>query len=718
MLPGYIEKGLDTYIDADGYQNGDEYEANEDKIKLYGIREGTVYFDGSVDLFGTGEDNEIYPTLEEMTYEQVKAAGYDITQPEGDNGKLDEILSATNPEDDGLAPEDGSTIPSTFKIRIKDFGVDLSERENGAYKLASTEGTMTVSMKSGMCRGREFEIVENGIRRVEEDGYVCYELECNRVEDLIYYYPNNTYVINPGDEFVLIYIQMPDVYVEAAEQRLLASAKLYLPEVYETKFNYSPSIDELWMKRHPEFANTICEGMLLKFSDSDLGIAAVVTISNLVIKEDNDNTSYEVTLNDDVEASTIDKITAQLDKIASGSGTGGGLSKAQVNSLIQTVGAQLFLSKTSADTASGKITFNKGFQTKDNATFGDFASGMTGFGGRIDAKGNGEFENVVIRQGLTVPIISYNKEEITVGNRWQTKGAGVIETVTPDTDKDGNILTTGTATLKVEDGEIGTIAVDDICMGIWHNISGGNETENSDDSKGNFTFAGFQTVYFRIDEILDEDNLTFRYALRPVSDTWKSQHHPQPSMNFACYGNFTDESRQNSYYETPTYRRQLAGVNTWEFSASNIVMQDGDLSNLSVFGYDMTGWSSFIRNLYVAGTINQIDAIPLRLELSTDGDQFLAYGESLHIVCTVMKGWEEKTSDVTSWKVERDSSDAASDASWALRDKVKNFKGEIDICLDADPTVNDLGENDNVNKVIFTFTAVIDTETITTQLEI
>jgi hypothetical protein len=378
----------------------------------------------------------------------------------------------------------------------------------------------------------------------------------------------------------------------------------------------------------------------------------------------------------------------------------------------------LFLSKTSDDTASGKITFKSGFITKDNATFGDFASGMTGFGGRIDAKGNGELHSLSVRTVFDVPEIRYNRATAVVGISWLTSGAGIIESVTPDTDEDGNTLVTGTATLKLEDGEIGTIAIDDICMGIWHNIKGGNATEIADDSKGNFLFAGYSTVYFRVDDILDTDCKTFRYSLRPTSDTWKSQHLPAESMKFACYGNFTNKDRQMSYYETTSYRRQLRDVNTWEFSASNIAMQFGDLSNLSVYGLDMTGYSAFMNNLYVSGTINQISATPLRLTLDTDGDQFLAYGESIHVTCTALRGWEDLTDQVTTWKIERDSGDAAADAVWGQRDKAKNFAGEIDICLSYDPTLNDLGENDNVNKVIFTFTAIIDTETLTTSLEI
>lgn len=38
----------------------------------------------------------------------------------------------------------------------------------------------------------------------------------------------------------------------------------------------------------------------------------------------------------------------------------------------------------------------------------------------------------------------------------------------PDTDVDGNILNTGTIILHLQDKEIGKVAVDDICQGIFH----------------------------------------------------------------------------------------------------------------------------------------------------------------------------------------------------------------------------------------------------------
>lgn len=63
-----------------------------------------------------------------------------------------------------------------------------------------------------------------------------------------------------------------------------------------------------------------------------------------------------------------------------------------------------------------------------------------------------------------------------------------------------------------------TGTVGDICMGIYHNITG-NATEDYDDGKGNRRFAGFCTVYFTITEVTGERNETFKYQLRPTSSS-------------------------------------------------------------------------------------------------------------------------------------------------------------------------------------------------------
>lgn len=364
-----------------------------------------------------------------------------------------------------------------------------------------------------------------------------------------------------------------------------------------------------------------------------------------------------------------------------------------------------FLRKDRADVAAGHITHNEG------ATFGQsFASGPAGHGGQIDRNGNGELHSLRIRTWLEASEFRFNRVAVEAGNSWRAPGGGLIESVTIDTDAIGTPLTSGVITLKLEEGEIGTVAVDDICMGIFHNETDTSQNSGSsaDDGIGNFEFAGFSTVYFRVTEILDGLNKTFRYQLRGMDDRWTQAHHPQKAMTFVGYGNFSDTTRQSSRYSTRTYERYLTGVSTWEFSSGNIAAQFGDLSNLNVFGLTMEGYSAYLNNIYMSGTIKQFENLSLRLEINTDGDSFIAYGETKHITCTLWKGFEDVTSQVTSWSIVRDSGDAADDAAWALKDKVKAFAGEFDICFTADES--DIASNEYTVSTLFTITATVDSE--------
>lgn len=228
----------------------------------------------------------------------------------------------------------------------------------------------------------------------------------------------------------------------------------------------------------------------------------------------------------------------------------------------------------------------------------EFVGGMTGLGGRIDEHGDAEMQSLKLRGFLEVPELRYNRVEISMGDTWYAPSAGIIESV--DT-------TAQTITLKLEEGEIGSPRVGDICMGIFHNLNTSeNATADYDDGRGNRRFAGFATCYFRITEELDTATYkTFKYQLRPVSGAYPTQYHPAASMTFVGYGSFSNEDRQTSRYETRTYQRYLTGVSDWEFTASNIAAQYGDLSNLSVFGINMTGYSAYLNNIYMSGVIHQ-----------------------------------------------------------------------------------------------------------------
>ena len=285
-----------------------------------------------------------------------------------------------------------------------------------------------------------------------------------------------------------------------------------------------------------------------------------------------------------------------------------------------------FANKQAPDTFKGRMTFNAGAQ------FGpSYASGITGVGGFINEKGAGELESLFIRRFLEVPELRYNRVGISVGDDWSAPGAGVIESV----DKDQKLVT-----LKLEEGEIGAVAVEDICMGIFHDFDpSNNATADSDDGRGNFSFAGFATVYFRITEVLGDRNEQFRYELRPLSATFTRQLDPMESMTFVAYGSFTNPARRSSRYSTRTYQRYLRNVSDWEFTAENIAAQFGDLTNLSVFGIQMSGYSAYLDNIYLQGMVSSLDK---KVLLDTRSKLFRMVGDNgVGVAFTPEAGWKQ-----------------------------------------------------------------------------
>lgn len=285
-----------------------------------------------------------------------------------------------------------------------------------------------------------------------------------------------------------------------------------------------------------------------------------------------------------------------------------------------------FANKQAPDTFKGRMTFNAGAQVGPS-----YASGITGVGGFINEKGAGELESLFIRRFLEVPELRYNRVGISVGDDWSAPGAGVIESV----DKDQKLVT-----LKLEEGEIGAVAVGDICMGIFHDFDpSNNATADSDDGRGNRTFAGFATVYFRITEVLGDRNERFRYELRPLSATFTKQLDPMESMTFVAYGSFTNPARRSSRYSTRTYQRYLRNVSDWEFTAENIAAQFGDLTNLSVFGIQMSGYSAYLDNIYLQGMVSSLDK---KVLLDTRSKLFRMVGDNgVGVAFTPEAGWKQ-----------------------------------------------------------------------------
>lgn len=362
MLPGFPHVSLSDFYDSltdeeKKYVNptGKQHRFSTDPHRPYidsvnieqiGLHSASQFFDTDDKTNGI---IEIYPTIEEMVIGGVR---------------VDEIDEGVAPEDDGRYDDDpGPKNVDIYLSKAVDFDIkDLADND------------FSISMKDGMCGGRTFKVASS----IKVDGR--WRLTIERIKDdaLELWFPYKDYPIRKGDHFVLTGITLPDSYVNAASLKLLKYAIALLEKNDYTRYVYQPKVDEIFMARQHDAAmadetgaikslhDTLKAGDLMDFRDDDLNISGTITIDQLNIKEqDGKIPTYEITLREDKEVGTIQKIQQQITSLENGnggSGGGGGITLAQVKGQVATEGRKFFLSKLFDDVAKGLITFEQGIK--------------------------------------------------------------------------------------------------------------------------------------------------------------------------------------------------------------------------------------------------------------------------------------------------------------------------------------------------------------------
>ena len=385
MLPGFPNQSLQEWWDSQDAATqkalnptGATLRFSTDKDRpwvesgnadVIGVRSGSVFFDTD-DVKNKVE--EIYPTLEEMTVGGVR---------------VDEIATGSSVDDNGVFKE-GQTVPGFSVALSPSLSMDLNDLKSDGFSMV---------MKDGMCAGRSFSI--SGCEK--KDGRWVVTMQ--RDEDGGIYYPYRDFQINAGDHFVLVGIEMPKEYVEAASVKLLWAAIRWLLANDYTRYTYQPKVDEIFMAKQHRAAlldttgatkslhDTLKEGDIMLFEDEDLGIDGAVTISQLTIREEDGKIpTYDITLREDKEVGSLQKMQEQITTLIGGNGGGGGgLTIAQTRSIVESEGGKHFLSKTKDDTAKGLIGFEKGL------TAGAYKKGVSG--GNMDSEGNAETNKLTVR---------------------------------------------------------------------------------------------------------------------------------------------------------------------------------------------------------------------------------------------------------------------------------------------------------------------------------
>lgn len=357
MLPGFPHVSLSDfyntltdeekkYVNPTGRQHKfstDPHRPYIDSINIeqIGLRSASQFFETDDKTNGV---IEIYPTIEEMEIGGVR---------------VDEIDEGVAPDDDGRFG-DNETVKNVDIYLKKAIDFDINDLKDDDF---------SISMKDGMCGGRTFKVASS----TKIDGR--WRLTIERVKDdaLELWFPYKDYPIKKGDHFVLTDITLPDSYVNAASLKLLKYAIAFIDKNDYTRYVYQPKVDEIFMARQHDLAekdttgvikslhDTLKAGDLMEFEDTDLRIGGVISIDQLTIKEEDGKIpTYDITLREDKEVGTIQKIQQQISSLQSGNGgTGAGLTTTQVKSQVATEGSKHFISKINDDTAKGTITWEK-----------------------------------------------------------------------------------------------------------------------------------------------------------------------------------------------------------------------------------------------------------------------------------------------------------------------------------------------------------------------
>lgn len=357
MLPGFPHVSLSDFYDSltdeeKKYVNptGKQHRFSTDPHRPYidsinidqiGLRSASQFFDTDDKTNGVVE---IYPTIEEMVIGGVR---------------VDEIDEGVAPDDDGRFG-DNETVKNVDIYLKKAIDFDINDLKDDDF---------SISMKDGMCGGRTFKVASS----TKVDGR--WRLTIKRIKDdaLELWFPYKDYPIKKGDHFVLTGITLPDSYVNAASLKLLKYAIAFIDKNDYTRYVYQPKVDEIFMARQHDQAqaddtgvikslhDTLKAGDLMNFNDTDLNIEGIISIDQLTIKEEDGKIpTYDITLREDKEVGTIQKIQQQISSLQSGNGgTGAGLTTTQVKNQVATEGSKHFISKINDDIAKGTVTWEK-----------------------------------------------------------------------------------------------------------------------------------------------------------------------------------------------------------------------------------------------------------------------------------------------------------------------------------------------------------------------
>ena len=446
-----IPYGYPIITDADGNRIEHPYtrdtlmpsvyvEAVRNKV-LFGSKEPLVdYYDADssyptpinplAPVFHIQEFSSIRPTIEGMTY---KGQAIDLFK---------EVIVPEGGWDDYINPETGEVRQSYFDVTLYPLGFDL-------YAQAAVTSGMTFSMKSGDTLGANYEVavdwedVKKNFYVTDEAGNIVFKpngeqrdyakypdstdqaITIKLTKDLDTFgtiMPSKFQQVKTGDKFVILHIEMPQAYIDKAQERLDVAMKRYMLENNMPLYDYPLSFDEHFLETNQAILAQIKPNTIVRFLYKDNEDAMELSVKEMSIQYGtNPLPTYNITLTDEVSI-----VLNQIGQIADGlSKLGSQVAQLQAIYGLDIVGElNKKLSRVKDDTAQGMITFLRGLKV------GSYVTGSTGgiFYADTDGKSHAELDYLTVRMKAMFYALEIIKTGVIGGRQMITPG-GAIECI-------------------------------------------------------------------------------------------------------------------------------------------------------------------------------------------------------------------------------------------------------------------------------------------------
>lgn len=611
---------------------------------------------------------------------------------------------------------------SVLKFIDNTMGFDINEKNtDGSTKYLLDGVSAKIHFNTGNLSGYEFELsaYDNATKTFTLKPYK------DERDDT---FPSNksiAFQFSVNDEYKILDVALPQSYIDTAESELASEADIYYDQNSQPKVQYSLEVAEEFLREFSgsgSITNVFSVGDYVPIKDTDIDVDKSVRIQSFTRDLLNEY-SYKLTISDTATTSITNRVISDIidiDKIIN------------INNLKNPAKARRdwrsaqelldMIFDTEGDYYSEKIKPNSIETSMLVVGARSTQFGLTGT--VIQANYNANPNSVRVQGGV---LTHYAIED--EARHWNL--ADSIVTL-QESDKPYYVYA------KCEiDGSAGAVILSDeqitvtgvegyyhFLMGVVNSVDPGINTRSVALTYGFTTINGRYvrtgriqsndgTTYFDLDEGIIGGKINFistdgNQDLGDWADELPSVIEAKAIEKYinivneamataeASYDNVIDNSALDGDAKTDLI---YAKENLWLqrdtlLNLIGIAIADGKATPEGKADVDEAyrDFNTLMFNFQVAldraKRVIQTDA-PVILELETNGDGFLAMGESVFFSYRLMHGWQDITSTVNNWRIERDSGNPTEDLVW--NNAHNNFAGSI--ILTHTKTYSDLGDS-------------------------